>query len=286
MTPFLSAFLPNLAATFLSIVAAWIIYYLGTYQKRKGKREFEKKRWEYFQYLLKNANERINSNLKLLESTINTLADYVFIIPHIEQKPNGDLRRLLHDIDLEGIFHLYTRLFPEDDKKKKFYEVISILDYFELNMDLLKVVFENAMRNDFGRRVDFNTSLIRAANRVDEIKQILLTSQKSEEYLQVIKIDDYYRSKEQENLQNYKYHFINLLLPIHEVLQRNISINPYFKGIIFDFESAIFKYNLIIKGNRSFQSELEEGKMQLASELEKLDKLIRPLLISNIKNNL
>jgi hypothetical protein len=284
---FLPDFIATLAGTGLSVWAAYRIYRHTVKNHEDEKKRFEKNRWEYFQYLLKNAKKSISSNLEFLESTMKTLADNIFIIPPIEQKPNEDLRRLLHNIDLEGIFQLYKRLFREDHQKENFYKVISKLDYFELKLDLLKVVFENAMRNDFGRRVDFNNSFIKAANQVDDIKSILFQEGRRVESLQVDEIAKEYKSKEGDNLMNYEYHYTNLLSPIHIILQKFAStINSPPGEIISDFESAIFKYNLIIKGNRSFQSELEEDKKQLESELGHLDKLIRPLLIPDIENNL
>lgn len=287
MTRILSSNLPSLITTVVGTVlgfwGAYLIYFFTTKRQRREKGEFEKNRWEYFQYLLKNSIERTKMNIKLLGKKIEEIARNKFEIPPIEQKTNGDFRRLLHDIDLEGVFHLYKKIFSEDYPKEIFYAVISKFDYFELKLDLLKAVFENAMRNDFARRVNFNDSFIRAANKIDDIKEIFFRSEKKTEYLLVDKIAREYKMKEEKNRASYEYHYKKLLFPIHKILRDNILGNSKLQEINFDFESAIFKYNLIIKGNSDFQSEIEEDKKQLAGELEKLEELIEPILKSNIE---
>lgn len=286
ITFFLSTYLPNIIATLvgtvLGFLGAYLIYFLTTRRQRREKREFEKNRWEYFQYLLTNSIERTKINIGLLGKKIEEIAENNFEIPPIEQKTNGDLRRLLHDIDLEGVFHLYKKIFKEDNQKEIFYKVISQLDYFELKMDLLKSAFERAMNNDFNRRVDFNSSFIKAANEVGDIKDVFGRFGRKNDDVQVDEIIKDYKSREQENLTNYEYHYQHLLLPIHDILQKiGLTTQDVLGKVIFDFETAIFKYNLVIKGNENFKDELEKDKMELESNLKEIEKLIEPILKSD-----
>lgn len=278
MCEFFSAFWPNLAATTISIVAAYFIYYLGRSQYRREKKEFENKKFEYFQYLLQNAINTIERNTKLLQENINTLTNYIYEIPPLEQNVNGDMRRIMHDVNLEEIFHLYLKLFPKSSNIKDFHEIISKLDYFEEKTKLLRKTFQHAMKNDYARRIDFNNSFIKAANRIDEIINLFNQAGNDIEALRISNILNNFKSREKENQSNLEYHCKNLILPIHEILQKYISGNPLLKNLIFDFESAIFKYNMIIKGNRHFKSELEEDERQLNDCLMRLKEKTKPIL--------
>lgn len=238
--------------SFAAILVAIGIYYKQYSDNEKSKKKKDKEEQEnilkYFSISVKNAIGLVEHQYKNNLDFISDFKKEPLMIPLISYVPLSEIKRIINNNSYDKIMLAYLDRFLKKNALNEFSEIMSILDYLYLELDMLPKNIENIKLYDHERKIKFKEYF---NDIIKSIEQIIVHGNNDDPIKK-----RYYELYEifQNNAKDIKSTYNNFITPINkytlELLQQGNN-NRDLEQLVIITRDCIQLYSEIIEHNEA-----------------------------------
>lgn len=263
-------------------VTVWALYRTFRQDKRNDETkriQFQKEKIKYLQSLVRS----ILKNLKLQIGYYKTFADKIkenpFDLPLLQQVTLNELERVVHQLNQEDYYHSYLGEFGDKQEiVDEFRNIISMLNYFDGNINMNKGSLQKSFDFDYERKVKLKDLVEKS---MDDTAGFLINNEILDmqhdfwNFLNQTMIDFHEKKVEQSDLKFYHDNFVEV---IKKGLLDFAKTIPQAHYLIVQMKNATFIYSDIQLQNLNVADDFEKTHNEMNEFYNKFEPLTKRLM--------
>lgn len=257
-------------------VTVWVLYKTFKYDKRKEEEkriQFQQEKIRYLQSLLRIILENLKVQIENYKTFALNIKSNPLELPLLSEVTLNELKRIVHQIDQEDYYHSYLGEFGDSKEiVDEFRNIISILNYFDGNIDNYKSSLEKSFHFDHERKLELKRIVENAMDKtaghlIDN--KLLQNETEFLEFLNNLMLEFHSSATSQSDL---KFYFENFVEKMKVGLIKFMKDIPEAHLLIIEMKKATYLYNDIQLQNKNVSTDFLNLKSEMMDFYPKLEK--------------